>query len=435
MAGIATLWMVLVVILLFAFFALAVDIMFVTVSGRQLSAGADAASLAGVAEVRRSRTEARNQAVALALANDAGNTAIQIDRNDANTSTGDVVIGKYDRDDRSFTPLGPTDGLPNAVKVVAARTDGSLGGPMPTIFGGITTWTASVDVEREAIAMVRGDVGPGVIALDPTARCTMDMRGTAGTFTVLGGVVVVNSNNGSAACHSGQPTMNVDEVYVAGGTDNKFEDQVNLSGDLILDADPIPDPLAALPHPIAPSGAGVDFTNLKKLNNGTHVLLPGLYNNLSISGNANVTLQPGLYYFLGELKVNGGTVDATSGVMLFVAQGGNIDIGGNGTFEIEGMSPTVYPNGPPVPASIANIKVPIFQHRDNTAQMDINGTPGWQMGGTIYVPGGQVSVEGTPGAFANGLIAGSIETRGTAELTIDYDDQFPRIPRNVFIVE
>ncbi len=423
--GIATLWVVLSVILLFSFVALAVDVTFVTLTGRQLSAGADASALAAVAKVRRSQADARSAAVTFAAANLANTDAIQVDSN------ADVTIGIYRRADRTFTPVGAGD-LPNAVRVDARRVDGSLGGPMPTIFASFFGVT-EVDVERTAIAMVRGDVGPGVIALDPTAGCTLEMRGTSGTFTVEGGVVQVNSSHDDAACHTGKPSMDVEEVYVVGGTDKKFEDQVDLSGELITGADPIPDPLADLPEPNIPSDPSVNFGDVS-ITGGTHTLQPGLYNDLSITG-GDITFQSGLYYFTGEFKFNGGNVDATSGVMLFIGPTGFLNVAGNGTFHIEGMSPIVYPDGPAVPASVANIKVPIFQSRSNTGDAELNGTSDWFVGGTIYIPEGTLLIRGTPGAFANGLIAGSIETRGNADINIDYQDQFPRLPRNVFLIE
>ena len=126
---------------------------------------------------------------------------------------------------------------------------------------------------------------------------------------------------------------------------------------------------------------------------------------------------------------------ADGGSYSLAISAGATDVAGNGTFKISGMDPTTYPNGPTVPGDIANIQVPIFQSRSNTQQADINGTPNWQIDGTIYVPNGTVSVEGTPGTFANGLIAGSIETRGNADLNIDFEGQFPRLPRKVFLVE
>jgi hypothetical protein len=427
--GIATLWVAISVIVLFAFVALAVDINFVTVAGRQLSNGADAAALAGVAEVRRDRSDARDQAVAFAAANVANSDAIMIRRNDANNAGGDVVIGKYNRANKTFTPTSAAEGLPNAVSVRAARNDGSLGGAMPTLFASMFG-VNEVNIERDAIAMIIGDVGPGVIALDPNAGCSLYMRGTSGTFTVANGVVQVNSDHVDAACHSGQPTMAVDEIYVTGGVDNNFESQVQFDGDLYQGTAPVPDPLAALPEPNQPA---TNFGNVRVKSNETVTLQPGTYNSLDIKG--TVTMAAGLYYITGELKNNGGDIDATAGVMLFIAPGGNIDIAGNGDFRIDGMSTTVYPAGPGVPVEIAGIKVPIFQSRSNTATAEFNGTTNWEIGGTIYAPSGKLLVRGTPGNFANGLIAARIETRGTADLYIDYTDQFPRIPRKVFLIE
>ncbi len=430
--GMATLWVAMTIILLFAFVAMAVDVTFVTFTGRQLSAGADAAALAGVAQVRRDQSSARDQAVSLAAANVAYTDSIQIRRNDANASTGDVVIGIYRRVDRTFTPITPGE-LPNAVRVNALRTQGSLGGPMPTLFASMFGIN-NIDVERNAIAMVRGDVGPGVIALDPNAQCTLDMRGTSGTFSVEGGVLQVNSDDSQAACHSGQPTMDVEEVYVVGGTDKKFEDQVDLDGELITDADPIPDPLAALPEPNVPSDPAVNFGNLSYSNGDVVILQPGLYNDLRING-GDITFLPGLYYITGDLDITGGNVDATGGVMLFIGPTGFFNVSGNGAFNIVGMDPTAYPDGPAVPGEIASIQVPIFQSRSNAGDAELNGTPNWSIGGTVYIPEGTLSVEGTPGTFANGLIAGHIEIRGTADITIDFQDQFPRLPRTVFLVE
>ena len=427
-SGIAAIWLIVTVIMLFAFVALAVDVTFVTLTGRQLSAGADSSALAAVAQVRRNQADARAEAVTFAAANLANTDAIQVDANV------DVTIGIYRRADRTFTPITPDD-LPNAVQVDARRVDGSLGGPMPTIFASMFG-VNQINVERTAIAMIRGDVGPGVIALHPNAGCTLDMRGTSGTFTVEGGVVQVNSNDDDAACHSGKPNMDVEEVYVVGGTDKKFEDQVDLEGELITGADPIPDPLEDLPEPLPPSDSSVNFGDVS-ITGGTHVLQPGLYNNLSITG-GDVTLMSGLYYFTGEFKYNGGTVDATAGVMLFIGPTGTLDVAGNGAFHIEGMVPIVYPDGPAVPASVANIKVPIFQSRSNTSDAELNGTSDWSIGGTVYIPQGTLLVRGTPGnpsTLANGLIAGHIEVRGTADITIDFQDQFPRLPRKVFLIE
>jgi len=429
--GIATIWAVFTVIMMFAFVALAVDVGWAVFVGHQLGAGADAASLAGAMEARRSRSEARTQAVNLAAANAAAGDAIQLARNDENASAGDIVIGRYRRASRTFTPI--SSGLPNAVRVTARRTAGSLGGPAPTIFGsafGLNTF----DMQRHAIAMIGGDVGPGVISLNPSASCALDLRGNT-LMGVEDGAVVVNSGAANAACHSGKPDLNAAELHVHGGLDGGFEGQVDTDAEIFTGADPVPDPLAGLPEPNVPS-PDHGKVKLKGNKNETITLQPGYYTGLEINNSkANVVLEPGLYYIDGEFKYNGGTLDGSAGAMFFIGPNGNIDIAGNGSFNLQGMTPISYPNGPAVPADLADIPVPIFQSRSNTTKADINGTNDWRLGGTIYIPSAQLEIEGTPGTFANGLIADTIQLRGTNDLLIDLDDNLPKVPRFVFLVE
>ncbi len=428
--GSATLWFVLLIVMMMAFVVLTVDVLYAVRVGRQLSAGADAASLAGAIEVRRGEALARDRAVALALANAAGQDAIVIDRNETNNPAGNVVVGYYDRTARSFSANPPPGLAANAVHVDAPRTAGSAGGAMPTVMGSLLG-VNEFDIVRSATAMVLGDVGPGVIALHPSASCTFDMRGTSGSLVVQNGAIVINSTHNSAACHSGQPTLITEELHVVGGTDHNYQ-QVRLTGQLFENSNPVPDPLAALPEPNA---AGlVNRGNFTAKKNGNAPLQPGIYGDITIN-NGSVVFNAGLYYITGEMKVNGGNIDASAGVMLFVAPGGNIDVAGNGTVEIVGMSPTVYPNGPAVPAEVATIQVPIFQSRSNSATAEFNGTGTWDIDGTIYVPNGHVEVGGNPGTFANGLIAGTIEKHGNNDIVIDFEDQFGAIPRKVFLVE
>ena len=428
--GIATLWTVLTIIIMFIFVAFAIDILWAVFVGYQLGAGADSAALAGTMDVRRNQNDARTQAQALAELNAAAGDGISLFNNGGTAVDGDIVIGRYRRADRSFIP---TTFRPNAVKVVARRNAGASDGPAPTIFGsmfGLETF----NIERYAIAIIGGDLGPGVIALNTTDPCTLDLRGNI-EFGVQGGAIIVNSNNNTAACHSGQPSLDAGDLLVQGELDKGFESQVDSEAEIFTGADPVPDPLQSLPEPNVPS---VNHGSVKISGNGLEVvtLQPGYYSGIEITNSdAVVTMESGLYYIDGEFKYNGGTVDATSGVMMFIGPNGNIDIAGNGTFEMVGMSPISYPNGPTIPSDLVNVQVPIFQSRSNTTKADINGTSDWMMEGTLYLPSAELEIEGTPGTFANGLIADSIQLRGTNDLQIDITDQFPKVPRFVFLVE
>ena len=287
-------------------------------------------------------------------------------------------------------------------------------------------------LERQEVdAVLQGGLGAGIIALNPTDACTLDIRGSSGLIRVNGGVVVVDSNHPTAACRSGNPTIDVAELQVVGGGENGLEESV--TGNIFTGADFVPDPLAALPEPNEPL---VNHGDVRVNNNRSETLQPGTYEDIIING-GDVVFERGLYYINGEFRFNGGTLDGTAGVMLFISPDNQaeIDVAGNGTFNLVGLTPISYPQGPAVPASVANIEVPIFQSRSNTNTAEFNGTADWQIGGTIYVPAAELLLRGTPGTFANGLIADTIQLRGTQDLVIDFDEQFEALPRSVFLVE
>jgi len=133
--GVVSFWLVLVLFLVFMLFlALPLEVGYMVLVGNQLQVAADAAALAAVSWVRSDDDFARTQAVNLAAANTAAGDPVLMDRNDANDEDGDVVLGRFSRDTGIFTPDASQF---NAVKTVARRTEGSLSGPLPLLFGGL----------------------------------------------------------------------------------------------------------------------------------------------------------------------------------------------------------------------------------------------------------------------------------------------------------
>lgn len=429
--GIATIWLVFTVMVMFAFVALAVDLGWAAYVGHQLSAGADASSLAGAMEVRRSRADARTQAIHLGSTNTAAGDPIQLARNDANASAGDIVIGRYRRANQTFTP---TTVAPNAVRVNARRDGGSLGGPAPTLFGsafGLDTF----NMQRQAIAIVGGDVGPGVIALNANAACAMHLQGNA-DFSVRNGAVFVNSSHRTrAACATGNTgELIADELFLAGGIPGNFTSRTGFDGEVFEDMDPTSDPLADLPEPNPPL---VNRTLPGGGGRGTVTLQPGLYKHMNFKP-GHYVLESGLYYVEGQLKISGNiTVDGTAGVMFFIGPNGSVDMDGQGggTLRLEALDPLTYPNGPGIPAELVHSRVTFFQSRSNSHTMTFRGNNNWQVSGTLYAPAALMSVGGTPDTFSNGLIADRFETFGNGSIVVDYDDRFPRVSRFVYLVQ
>src|SRR5688572_5218193 len=160
--GMVIIWVALLMMVLIGFVGLAVDWGYVVWSGQKLQNAADAAALAGAQNLGAGEAAVNDAAVELAAANEAGGVPVTLDRNDEeNLPDGDVVVGVYDRDERSFTP---TLSSPNAVRVFARRTAAVHGG-VPLLFGPIFNKDTG-DVSRFAIAIGEfGPSGPGIILL------------------------------------------------------------------------------------------------------------------------------------------------------------------------------------------------------------------------------------------------------------------------------
>jgi len=436
--GMALIWGAIFMSLIIALVGLSLDGGLVYLTAHHLQNAADASCLAGAHEVRLDVTNARARAAAVALANSAIKDPVQLDLNAGNAPGGDIVVGRFDRSDQTFT--AQTTSI-NAVQVTARRTSSSLGGSLPLIFGPIYGVGTS-DVSRPAIAMISGGIGAGVIALNPTEKCAFDIRGTAGSLVVNGGAVFVNSDHIDAACHAGKPTLVADELHVYGDTDKNFDDKVNFDGDLYTEVpDPVPDPLAGLPEPFWDPAADLGTVNV---NGGeTITITPGYYSGGVTLRNGVINAQPGVYIVNGAgLDVNGGNLFA-NGVMFYIVDfpvGTNpdsrLDLRGNGIIELTppDLSEYAYPASPDV-TPYSDAAVSIFQARDNQNDSRVLGTNDFLVEGTLYFPVAHLEIGGTSTNFANGLIADTIEAHGNGELVINYDDRFPLLPRNVFIVK
>lgn len=434
--GISLIWVTIMLMVFVAFVGLALDTGYTVWVGQKLQISADAAALGGGYEVKTDVDSARLQAQTVAAANDAAGDPVLLQLNSTNAPDGDIVVGRYNRSTGEFDTLSAT---PNAVKVVSRRTDTSLGGPVGLIFGPIFN-IESFQMSRYAISTTKGGLGAGVLVLSNDAPCALDIRGTAGTIQVDGGVMVVDSSDPDAACHAGQPTIEADEIYVVGGSDGGFEDKVNFVGEIYYDAEPVPDPLADLPEPNWDPANDLGTVNVD--GGLTVTITPGYYSGGITVRNGTLLVEPGIYILDGVgLDDNGGDLIA-NGIMFYIVDStpgdgtdSRVDLRGNGTIQITGMVPLVYPDGPPIDPDLANISVPIFQARDNLNDSRILGTSSFSLDGTIYMPNNHLEIGGTSEQFATGLITDTLYAHGNGTLIIDYQDQFGRIAASVYLVE
>lgn len=405
--GISCIWVVITLPILIAFLGFAIDIGYMVWVGQQLQAAADAAALAAVPHVRHDIPQARLTALELGSANPAANQPVQLDPNDANAAEGDVVVGRYDRESRVFTPQLTAC---NAVKVVARRTGGSLGGPVPLLFGPAIGHNAA-DISRTAIAMLSGGTGAGLIVLDKTARNALEVFGDV-TLQVDGGAIMVNSSDSQAAYFGGNINMDAAAVDIVG--DVRVVGQPGIPPVNYVD-EPKEDPLAGVPAPTWDPAADLGTVNVG--GGETVNLVPGFYSGGITINNGVLNLSPGIYVLDGEgLRILGGDFYAP-GCMFYVMGTGSVYIGGNGIVNITPPDPDLYT----YPGVDVYEGIAIFQARDNTNEGTIIGTSVMDLEGTYYFPSNHMNLGGNATKFGNQLILNTATISGNGTLIINYE--------------
>jgi hypothetical protein len=400
---------------------LACDVAYTLMTAHQLQNAADAAALAGAAQIRQGEDAVRQKAFEVALANTAARDPVQVDLNAGNAPEGDVVLGSWDLEAHTFTPQ--VTGA-NSVKVVARRTSSSANGPLSIVFGNVFG-ISTVDIERTAIAYYRGNISAGMIVLCEDCRCGLRFGGDVnitieedegmpeGTISIHN-----NSNDDCATCGSGSSlTVVVDQINMVGTS--CWAGNPDIQAEVNERRDVAPDPLAQLPAPTWDPSQ--DLGRIR--HGGTYG--PGYYSDGIDITNQDVVLEPGIYILGGSgLDVSGTSSLIAEGVLFYIIDDGVVDLTGTGDTRIS-PSQTV---GDPYRG------ISIFQARDNTNEARIIGTSNMDLDGTYYFPVAPVEVGGTGGSLGNQIIAWELYVHGDGVFDIDYNGQYPIESNRSFLV-
>ncbi len=416
--GVALLWTAVAMLVLVAFIGLAVDFGMMVWTAEQLQIAADGAALAGARWVRTDESLARDQAQLVGAANVAGGVNVELNRNDANSADGDIVVGRFDRDDLTFDPTG----FPNAVKVNARRTSGSLNGSLPLNFARVLGFNET-DIQRSAIAILGGGTGTGMLILDNNASCALTIRGNP-TIELNDGAIQVNSTNSCGTCLQGDPYILASEFNMVGDAclTGVNENEVPPLNDHQPE---IPDPLADLPAPSFNPSANLGTIK----NSGTYG--PGYYAGGINASGGTINLDPGIYVLGGAgVNISGSPTFTAEGVMLYVLQG-PVDIRGSGTLTITPPDPDEYS----YPGVDIYENVAIFQARTNSAEGRVLGTANMNFEGTYYFPRNKINLGGTANNFGDQFIAWQAEIFGNGTIELAVDGSIPAPGKEVFLVE
>jgi hypothetical protein len=434
---------------LFVIAALAFDVGMMLVERRDQQNAADAAALAGARYVLTDEVQAEAAARQIAITNGF---------DDADSSE---VVSVY------IPPIhGIYVGLPGFIEV-------QIEGIRPSVFGGIIG-RAQWPVGAYAVATNSQNLTfPfSMLALDPTACKAIGVQGTG----VVEAYANIQSNSSGADCdgigfsRTGGSTIDVIADDATCRSVGEIQDEG--SGDMTClaagNSFALPDPLRNLPAPVKPAlptqaMVPVGHTNpipdncpgatpaskapsettpkLCKIPSGgtpaniAWILYPGLYpGGLEIDKGRIVYLMPGIYWIGGGgLIVKGDAsivtiateTDANADVALATWGGGvllynsTLPVAGGeaGEFHLNGSGATMKLKAFNVaagdPLDIYN-DIVIFQDRTVDTPVTLNGSAsGTEVAGVIYVPEGQIKLNGNGGTLTTDqIIAGTYDING-----------------------
>jgi hypothetical protein len=182
------------------------------------------------------------------------------------------------------------------------------------------TYTVTTTLNHEGIltvttttAIIKDDLG--LLLLDPTGSQSLMVTGN-GSVTATGcGAVVVDSSDSRAAFLTGNATVTAEDIDVTGGVKTTGHASFSVPVD---HETATPDPLGlGLPPVPATHFAAVHISK------GAVTLSPGTYDGgIAVTGQASVTLLPGVYYLNGggfQVSGHGSVTDNATGVLIVKA--------------------------------------------------------------------------------------------------------------------
>jgi len=283
----------------------------------------------------------------------------------------------------------------------------------------------SGDLPIPARAVARGSWAPsniGIHVLDLHKPSSLYGNGNA-LVEVNGAKVIVNSDSPEAATSNGL-TMKADEFKITGGSATTGGGQ--FIGDIEYGTPPEPDPLRHIPEP---DPTGMPSHNKLQFSNGNRSITPGVYRGgISVSGKGNLFMEPGIYYMDGGgFSFSGQGNLLGHGVMIFNAPTSNshvIDISGTGSITLSPPTEGIYKG------------LTLFQDRESTNEMSVQGGGLMDITGTFYCANGTLGIGGGgSGKIGSQYISRYLEIKGNGGLRIDYNPQLAIPVRILQLVE
>ncbi|MCC5785108.1 MAG: hypothetical protein JJU33_00235 [Phycisphaerales bacterium] len=254
-------------------------------------------------------------------------------------------------------------------------------------------------------AVAAGGGNSGLVVLSPGAQGALEMVGNS-RVEIPAKIVYVNSSHQQAVDTTGSAVLDAPAMYLVGGA--RFNGQSEFTGTLHKSGAAFADPFAHMLYPRSDSMENFGGWSI----NSNVTLSPGYYpQGISISGQAKVHMDPGVYIFGGSgLKLTSGSLIGDE--VTIIIQGGELELAGNGQVH---LSP---------PSAGMTKGVVIAQSRDNDSQMSLAGGAEMHITGAIYAPNAQLRMVGNSEVDGSGplmgdlVVADTVQLRGTATIRI-----------------
>ena len=385
--------------------AIAVDGGLLLEEARHAQATADTAALAAAEDLFRNypanhgvdpNNSARDRALAIAAGN--GYT---------NNGTNSVVTVRISPQKYASGP----DKEKEDKRLPAGYAEVTVQYNQPRYFSGVIS-TGTIPVTARAVA--RGRWVPsaiGIHVLDMNAPSSLTGVG-GGTLTLTGGAsIIVNSSDPEAAV-SITGSMSASQFDITGGSVGS-----GFTGTINYGVDPQPDPLRYLAEPDPSTLTQQSNHKLTLASGAPRTISPGVYKGgISITGQGNITMEPGVYYMDGGGFYFGGSgnLNAT-GVMIFNAPSGPSDV-----ISITGSNNGSITMTPPTSGPYTGIS--FFQERSASHPVNITGNGTFSIKGTFYAAGAQVLVGGNGDAkIGSQYISRYLAIAGSGNFDCFYD--------------
>jgi hypothetical protein len=408
------------------FGALVVDVGLNWAARTQLQSAADAAALAGAAELPGQPDEALAKATEYMLDNvpSLADAAAGWE-SDGDESNGDITC--YSPPEAPPPPGDPAHGCTVGDTAIQVLTP-----PLRPAYA-FASILGRRSSEIKALAAAGAPPGPDapcvLCVLSPDASPALAASGNVQLSTTGTAETVINSDAAQAALAADQAQVS-GTVRVVGGAQSTppagFTPPAQTGGL------PVADPLSnlPLPHQLNPpfTSPGVPVLGDVILTSGAATLPPGIYRSIVVSGfGTRLTFSPGLYVITGELRASQSALVTVGSATLYFACSSYPDPCASGS---TGAGLTITNNASFVAQGMNNLASPyhhlaIFYDRNNAQDLVMNSNGPLSVVGTIYARSATLDLRGTSGtavlstmAVVDSVVASST---GGREFRFSYD--------------